>query len=84
MSKKVQLSAGLREAESSFEAGDVLAARHLADQLLRQNPSPEEAAAARELVARSRPDRTAWGYALLCAAIAVFLIFIAVVRTRAP
>ncbi len=62
------------------ESGDVVAARHEAERILADHPSPEDRAQAEELLRRSTTPRALYGFALLAAALLVLLVVLAATR----
>ena len=62
------------------ESGDVVAARHEAERILADNPSPEDKAQAEELLRRASTPRALYGFAALAAFILVLLVVLATTR----
>ncbi|MCY1081315.1 molecular chaperone DnaJ [Archangium lansingense] len=62
------------------DSGDVVAARHEAERILADNPSPEDKAQAEELLRRSTTSRSLFGFALVAAVILVLLVVLAATR----
>jgi len=62
------------------EAGDVVAARHEAERILADNPSPADRAQAEELLRRAHTPRALYGFAALAAFILVLLVVLAAMR----
>ena len=69
------------EAWSLFEAGDVVAARQAAQQVLARSPSGKEADEAKDLLSRVRPPKQAYAYAVLAACVLCAMILLAVLRS---
>jgi len=62
------------------ESGDVVAARHEAERILVDHPSPEDRAQAEELLRRGTTPRALYGFAALAAFILVLLVVLAATR----
>lgn len=62
------------------DSGDVVAARHEAERILADNPSPEDKAQAEELLRRSTTPRALYGFAALAALLIVLLVVLAATR----
>ncbi len=62
------------------DSGDVVAARHEAERLLADNPSPDDKAQAEELLRRSTTAPPLYGFALVAAIILVLLVVLATTR----
>ena len=62
------------------DSGDVVAARHEAERILADNPSPEDRAQAEELLRRGITPLALYGFAALGALILVLLVVLAATR----
>ena len=62
------------------DSGDVLAARHEAERILADNPSPEDKAQAEELLRRTQTPPAVYGFVALVLAILVLLVALALSR----
>ncbi|HEX8825677.1 MAG TPA: molecular chaperone DnaJ [Archangium sp.] len=70
----------MQEAWKLKESGDVLAARHAAERILADNPTPEDKAQAEELLRRGTTPLALYGFAALAAFILVLLVVLATTR----
>jgi hypothetical protein len=66
---------------TAFERGDVVTARREAQGLVSQPGSEDDIAAARDILARTQVEPATWRYAAFAAAVMVFLVILAVVRS---
>ncbi len=73
-------SPAMRAAWKLKEAGDVVAARHEAQRLLENPPSPEDRDQAEELLRRSSTPTALYGYAAIAAFILTVLVALAATR----
>ncbi len=77
---KTPASPRMQAAWKLKDSGDVVSARHEAERILADNPSPDDKAQAQELLRLSTTPRALYGFALLAAALLVLLVVLAATR----